>query len=57
MSSAPIEDEQNLIELVNRPSMDKFVWDDPFLLEDQLTNEEKMFRDSARSFANEHLVG
>ena len=57
MSSAPIEDEQNLIELVNRPSMDKFVWDDPFLLEDQLTNEEKMFRDSARSFAKEHLVG
>ena len=44
MSSVPIEDEQNLIELVNRPSMDKFVWDDPFLLEDQLTNEEKMFR-------------
>ena len=57
MSSVPIEDEQNLIELVNRPNMEKFVWDDPFLLEDQLTNEEKMFRDSARSFANEHLVG
>ena len=57
MSSVPIEDEQNLIDLVNRPNMEKFVWDDPFLLEDQLTNEEKMFRDSARSFANEHLVG
>ena len=57
MSSVPIEDEQNLIDLVNRPNMEKFVWDDPFLLEDQLTNEEKMFRDSSRSFANEHLVG
>ena len=57
MRSVPIEDEQNLIDLVNRPNMEKFVWDDPFLLEDQLTNEEKMFRDSARSFANEHLVG
>ena len=32
MSSAPIEDEQNLIELVNRPNMDKFVWGDPYLL-------------------------
>ena len=56
MSSAPIEDEQNLLDLVNRPNMDNFIWDDPFLLEDQLSNEEKMFRDSARAFANEHLV-
>lgn len=56
MSSAPIEDEQNLIDLVNRPNMNNFIWDDPFLLEDQLSNEEKMFRDSARAFANEHLV-
>ena len=56
MSSAPIEDEQNLIDLVNRPNMGNFIWDDPFLLEDQLSNEEKMFRDSARAFANEHLA-
>ena len=56
MSSAPIEDEQNLLDLVNRPNMDNFIWDDPFLLEDQLSNEEKMFRDSARAFANQHLV-
>ena len=41
MSSAPIEDEQNLLDLVNRPNMDNFIWDDPFLLEDQLSNEEK----------------
>ena len=27
MSSVPIEDEQNLIELVNRPNMEKFVFD------------------------------
>ncbi len=25
-----------------------FAWDDPFLLEDQLTDEEKMIRDVAR---------
>src|SRR3954452_12839121 len=28
-----------------------FVWDDPFLLEDQLTEEERMIRDAAAAFA------
>ena len=26
----------------------EFVWDDPFLLDDQLTDEERMIRDAAR---------
>jgi glutaryl-CoA dehydrogenase len=32
-----------------------FQWDDPFLLEDQLSEEERMIRDSARAFAEEKL--
>ncbi|MEO0819184.1 MAG: acyl-CoA dehydrogenase [Pseudomonadota bacterium] len=33
-----------------------FAWEDPFLLEDQLTEEERMIRDSARAYATEKLA-
>ena len=33
-----------------------FVWDDPFLLEDQLTEEERMIRDTARDYAQGRLM-
>ncbi|HEX7036943.1 MAG TPA: acyl-CoA dehydrogenase [Pseudomonadales bacterium] len=33
-----------------------FVWDDPFLLEEQLTDEERMVRDTAHSYAQEKLM-
>jgi glutaryl-CoA dehydrogenase len=33
-----------------------FKWDDPLLLEDQLTEEERMVRDSARSYAQDKLM-
>ena len=33
-----------------------FAWSDPFLLEDQLTEEERMIRDSAAAFAAESLA-
>jgi glutaryl-CoA dehydrogenase len=33
-----------------------FTWDDPFLLEDQLTEEERMIRDSAYSYCQEKLL-
>ena len=33
-----------------------FKWDDPFLLEEQLSDEERMIRDSARAFSNEKLM-
>ena len=33
-----------------------FVWDDPFLLDDQLTEEERMIRDTARDYAQERLM-
>ena len=32
-----------------------FTWNDPFLLEDQLTEEERMIRDSAHAYAQEKL--
>ena len=38
------------------PSLAGFVWEDPFLLEDQLSEEERMIRDSAKSFAEEALL-
>ena len=33
-----------------------FVWQDPFLLDDQLTEEERMIRDAAASFAADRLL-
>ncbi len=33
-----------------------FAWDDPFLLDDQLTDDERMIRDTARTFAEERLL-
>ncbi len=36
--------------------MGKFDWADPLLLDDQLTDEERMIRDSARAYAQERLL-
>lgn len=33
-----------------------FKWDDPFLLDDQLTEDERMIRDTARAYAQEKLL-
>src|SRR5918998_1641955 len=33
-----------------------FRWDDPFLLEDQLTDDERMIRDTARAYAQHKLL-
>lgn len=38
------------------PEMAGFTWDDPFLLEDQLTEDERMLRDGARAFADANLA-
>ncbi|MCF1708714.1 acyl-CoA dehydrogenase [Tabrizicola sp. J26] len=37
------------------PDLSSFNWEDPFRLEDQLTEEERMLRDGARAFAQEKL--
>ncbi|QCB56155.1 acyl-CoA dehydrogenase [Sphingopyxis sp. PAMC25046] len=36
--------------------MQKFDWADPFLLDDQLENDERMIRDSARAYAQDRLA-
>ncbi len=38
------------------PEWPRFDWQDPYLLEAQLTEEERMIRDTARAFADEHLM-
>ena len=38
------------------PDLAQFDWADPFLLEDQLTEEERMLRDAARAFAEAELA-
>lgn len=35
--------------------MARFDWSDPFFIDDQLTDEERMIRDAARAYAQEHL--
>ena len=37
------------------PGLSRFNWDDPFFLEQQLNEEERMMRDAARTFAQEKL--
>jgi glutaryl-CoA dehydrogenase len=40
----------------DKPAPADFDWADPFLLESQLTEDERMIRDSARSYAQEKLM-
>jgi len=40
---------------VSKPDLEAFVWDDPFLMESQLTEDERMLRDAARTYAEEKL--
>jgi glutaryl-CoA dehydrogenase len=40
----------------SRPPKATFAWDDPLLLDDQLAEDERMVRDSARTFAQEQLL-
>ena len=39
----------------SKPDLGQFTWDDPFRLETQLTEDERMIRDSARAYAQEKL--
>jgi glutaryl-CoA dehydrogenase len=38
------------------PASAAFQWDDPFLLEEQLSDDERMIRDAARAFAQDKLL-
>ena len=44
------------LEAKSNPALGKFAWEDPFLLENQLTEEERMIRDSAKAFAESELM-
>ena len=46
----------NAPERVQAESKAKFAWDDPLLLGDQLTEEERMIRDAAHAYAQEKLL-
>ena len=37
------------------PDLGRFDWEDPFRLNDQLTEEERMLRDAARAYAQDKL--
>ena len=43
------------LEAKSLPSLGEFNWQDPFLLEDQLDEEERMIRDTAKAFAEDVL--
>ena len=40
----------------DKPAPVSFKWDDPFLLDDQLTEDERMIRDTARAYAEDKLA-
>ena len=40
----------------SRPELSSFAWDDPFRLDDQLEEDERMIRDAARAYAAEKLT-
>ena len=47
--------EKPYLKAKDAPDLGRFDWEDPFRLEDQLTEEERMLRDAARSYAQEKL--
>jgi glutaryl-CoA dehydrogenase len=40
----------------SKPSRPSFVWEDPFLLEEELSEDERMIRDAARQFCQDRLM-
>src|SRR6266496_3176763 len=39
----------------DKPAAASFQWDDPFLLDEQLTEDERMIRDTSRAYAQDKL--
>lgn len=44
------------LEAKSQPSLGSFNWEDPFLLEEQLSEEERMIRDAANAYAQNSLM-
>ena len=47
--------DQPKLKAKDMPDLGRFDWEDPFRLEDQLSQEERMLRDGARAYAQEKL--
>ncbi len=56
MSAARPANSEQSAEAKGAGSRPVFTWEDPFLLEDQLSEEERMVRDTARDFAQDKLM-
>ncbi len=50
------EENYTSVKAKDAPEMARFDWDDPFRLEDQLEEDERMMRDSARNYAESKLA-
>ena len=50
-----LHDRQPKLKAKDAPDLGRFDWEDPFRLDDQLTEEERMLRDAARAYAQEKL--
>ena len=44
-----------LLKPKDAPELSRFEWDDPLMLENQLSQDERMMRDAARAYAQEKL--
>ena len=57
MTSAaqPIPSKSSRLKAKEAPDLSSFTWNDPFLLDDQLTDDERMIRDSAAAYAQDKL--
>jgi glutaryl-CoA dehydrogenase len=58
MTEVPMPDTlhtQPKLKAKDAPDLGRFDWEDPFRLNDQLTEEERMLRDAARAYAQEKL--
>ena len=47
--------EKPVLKAKDAPGLGSFNWEDPLMLEDQLTEEERMIRDAARAYAQDKL--
>jgi len=50
------DDLEGIVKAGMGPDLGPFLWDDPFLLEDQLDEDERMLRDAAQAFAEDKLA-
>src|SRR5262245_33045339 len=50
------EKQDAVMNMERKVAASNFVWDDPFLIADQLTEDERMIRDAAANFAADKLA-